>query len=236
MLKQLLPFAALSVLAACAGTVQERSVTTDIRASVVQRGVFNDPTCHAEANAQFNNCICEGDITAARSDNAEIDGRLLRAAERRICKGSPAEAPADVQIDQRKLDFEVTRDDGKWLSVVYRYYEMNAGAAHGITTQEVLLYDKVNTRWVQQSELVYPAHRQGATKAVLQALEKADADYDGMLWPEDISAVFTERGCEGCILYPTTSGWKVTFMPYGAGPYAVGLVTVPLDSGFVNQQ
>lgn len=223
----------LCVLAACAGTPQDRSVTTNVTSHNVQQGVFTDRTCDGLRDDRIDSCTCEGDITAARSDDPAIDARLLHAAERRICKGVPVDAPDGVLINQRKLDYEVTLDNEKWLSVVYSFYEMNAGAAHGLTTQEAMLYDKVNVRWVPQAELVFPAHREGASQAVLNALEKADASYEGALWPENIERVFTEKGCEGCILYPTPNGWKVNFMPYGAGPYSVGLVTVPLDGGFI---
>lgn len=224
-------------LVACTGTAQppEPPVRTDITPRVVQQGVFTDRGCTRVQEARIDNCTCEADITAAYSGDAAINDRLSRTAERWICRGTRSEVPEGVLVNQRHLTYEVTRDDAKWLSVIYTYYEMGAGAAHGMATQEALLYDKVNRRWVLQPELVSPAHREGATKAVLDAVREANAaTYDGALWPERMEQVFTEKGCEGCILYPGGTGWKVTFMPYTAGPYAVGLVTVPLGGGFVS--
>lgn len=237
-MRRLAAVSALAFLSACAGTppLADTPLQTEVTGKVLQRGVYTDPTCDGMQDERIDTCSCEADITAAQTGDAAIDARLLRVAERKICKGLPISALKPQQINQRKLDYTVTRDDAAWLSILYTYYEMNAGAAHGMTTQQAMLYDKKAQRWVGQAELVFPAHREGASNAVIAALKKADAaQYDGMLWPENVERVFTEKGCEGCILYPDATGWKVTFMPYGAGPYVAGLVTVPLDGGFVAQ-
>lgn len=238
-MKALLYLPLLLVLAACVGTPRQDAISR----ITLQDGMTREQDCDATfGDGRIDACLCYGTIHAAQSNNPALNAPLAEAAAQHFCPGEPVlrdmQPNPDAIINQHATDFTVTRNDARWLSVVYRHYYYPAGAAHGMTALEVLLYDKQAGRWLAQGEIVPPPNRLSAGKVLQERLHGLNASrYDGGLWLDDITPekLFTPDGCHGCVLYPDEGGWKAVFGQYAIGPYALGMVEVPLGAAEIGR-
>ena len=219
-------FFSMSAVAAEDGTKQgKKDNMPEVTSVQIQKGVFQDIG------------LCESDVNAAQTGIKELDGDLKRAAEKEICPGEAVEVEKlDMSVERRKTNFTVTRNDNRWLSIIYEHYKYKGGA-HGNRTSEIFLYEKNKKRWVQQGEIVEASKRDAAARSVKDRLIKLNQEkYKGLLWLKKFSIIqlFTAEGCRDCMIYPTETGWIVAFPPYTIGAYASGTIKVPLDEKFIH--
>lgn len=221
---------ALSFMVAACGEKKEDGIT----AIPLQQGLYYDGKCKWDvpADAYVNPCYCKADIQAAFTGDKQLDGRLTKELEAALCPGTPSKDDVSGKlISQRSGLFEVTRDDARYLSVVYTLYEVFAGAAHGRSWRKALIYDKKAERWLEQNEIVPPEKRSEVSNAILfQLLEQNRTKYNGGLTLSELSNynLLTDYGCNRCVIYPAEDGWKVVFEHYAIASYAYGIVEVTL--------
>lgn len=215
-------------LAAC-------SEQKEVAAVTVQQGLYENMDCEWKDDpmmGRIDPCLCEADIKVARTGDRKLDDVLAGAVEPHFCVGELRKGETtDKLINLHSAEFEVTRDDGRLLSVVYTFHEMPAGAAHGKSWQRAMIYDRQADRWLEQNEIVPPEKQQQVSSAILfRLLELNRTRYDGALKLEGITTdtLLTGFGCHECTLYPLQDGWVVVFNHYAVGPYSVGMVPVHL--------
>lgn len=232
----------LLLLAACG------SGYLTVRDHVVQAGTFKDAACETSkpADLPFDPCLCKANVKVPSTGVAEIDNAFAdkfkgnQGQEDGICAGEAVklEKTADI-MSERQVSYTVQRNDDKLLAVLFNHFIFNAGAAHGINFQTTYFYSHKLKKTIDTADIIRADKRLEAAKAVVEALRGLNAHtYMGALWPQKLNPnmIFTGAGCDGCVIYPAKEGkgWKVVFQPYVAGPYSAGLVEVPLDASFIN--
>lgn len=210
-----------------------------ITSKQVHKATYRIIGCDQPAEEWANPCLCSINTKAAQTGIPPLDKVLMDPAEHQIktgeeiprCIGEPVAVEEATGMHLLNTDFRVTRNDARWLSVVYEHYIMYAGAAHGLTALQPLIYDRKLKRWLEQGDIVPPHRRRGAGLAVMRELRRVNAEtYDNGLWLHEMEpeTLFGEQGCRDCVIYPDKDGWTVQFGPYAIGPYAVGMPSVHL--------
>lgn len=235
---RLLPLLVLLTLGACAAQ-PPADTPLNVTSKQVHKATYRIIGCEEPAGEWADPCLCRIDTKAAQTGIAELDKVLLDPAQHQIqigeeiprCFGEAVTADKDIGMHSLQTGFRVTRNDARWLSVVYEHYVMPAGAAHGLAALQPLIYDRKQQRWLEQDEIVPPHRRRGAGLTVMRELRRVNLEtYDNGLWLRDLypETLFTERGCRYCVIYPDKDGWTVQFAPYAIGPYAAGMPSVRL--------
>jgi hypothetical protein len=237
-MQRILSIATLGGLAAC---TQVPDNALPIHSTLLQAGVYRDASCTwPDKAADIRPCLCVADINAAQTGDKTLDIVLSEAASKQFCPGKAWNASTEhKRANHRSSNFEVTRNDDRWLSVVYMHYVMPAGAAHGMSHQQVLLYDKQAHKWLEQGQIVPRNQRKKLAKTVFDRLHVLNKDvYNGALWLDKKDGIrpdnlLNNEGCNGCVIYPDEKGWIVQFGLYSVGPYAIGMVPVQLSESLI---
>lgn len=200
----------------------------------VQQGFFRQEPCNlagVDTPPQMDLCLCEADISGLIVSQPQVNEALQAIESKNICQGGKADTPAeDTRYNLVKAEAKVTRDDARYFAVIYEFHAMNAGAAHGRSWMEPVIYDKKTGKLLTQAEVVPDTVRKKVNALILQQLvlkNKGD-DYQGMIEVDKhiLDTFVNEEGCELCTMYPVEGGWEFAFHEYSIGPYAIGIVKV----------
>lgn len=235
---RLLPIMLLLSLGACAAQPHADG-PLNVTSRQVHNATYRIIGCEEPAEEWGNPCLCRIDTKAAQTGIPKLDKVLLDPAQHQIeigkeiprCLGEEVTVEKDTGMHSLSTDFRVTRNDDRWLGVVYEHYVMPAGAAHGLTALQPLIYDRKLKHWLEQGEIVPPHRRRSAGLAVMRELRRINIEtYDNGLSLRDLypETLFSERGCRYCVIYPDEDGWTVQFDLYAIGPYAAGMPAVHL--------
>ena len=205
----------------------------DVQAVTLYSGWFVDAACKLKGQAdEFSSCYCVANIQVAQTGDAALDRELARLNDENLCKGDAVEAMDGQNANKLQTEMKVTRNDDRYLSVLYEHSTLSIGAAHSTSYYEARIYDKQAGKWLTQGDVVPVDKRQAAGKAVADAV---DAKYPGRtkLRNVDPATLFSDKGCQRCVIYPAQEGgWSVVFDLYALMPYSEGMPEVRLDESF----
>lgn len=201
----------------------------------VQKGFFRQTPCETEM-ADFphiDTCLCQADMQSYTVSNPLVQQKMQEIETKNLCAGQPVDAPAEgVLYNIVKGKGQITRNDARYFAVVYDMAGLNAGAAHGRSWIEPVIYDRKAKVLVEQKDVVPEAARAKVNALILQQLlVKNKSQYENMLEVDKniLTPFITAEGCEMCVMYPIENGWEIAFKEYSIGAYAIGVVKLQLS-------
>lgn len=220
-----------------------------IESRIAQQGMFREANCDPSYETDaYNECLCQAEVKYPQVTSgtqtplfaSRINTRLELLAPNVMCEGNPTEEKTEVSTNGVTGEYQVTLNDGPYLSVLQTNHNMNAGAAHSVARLESANFRLPEGELVTMAKVVDTAKLPELNAYIYEQI--ISGTYDGTLKQEDYwwrvlqekkDKFVSASGCNECVFYLGEKQPAVAFQLYSVAAYAVGIVEIPIPLEFI---
>lgn len=224
-----------------------------IEPRVAQQGYFRQTPCEAltedaEHESSFDFCGCKADMgypeITGGVDSPLIASRmntqLKMLAPNTLCEGEPGQEDPEKGPSSFSSDYQVTLNDGPYLSILQTSENYYAGAAHGMSRLDAVTFQLPQGEVMLMPSVIDTSRLPDLNNYIYDYIIKnvydgslKEGDYWWSRLQEKRAHFVDENGCNECVFYLTEKEPKVAFQLYSVVAYAGGIVEIPIPLEFI---